>query len=58
MRDSTSDVTNASASSLPHIHDSFHAEAIACLFGIHADVERGMGHVEIETNATMLKLAS
>ena len=43
---------------LPHVLDSFQAEAVACLQGLQAPIDAGIAHVTVETDALLMKQAA
>jgi hypothetical protein len=57
IRDCNGEVCGAGMGQLVHVADALHAEAIACLKAIEFAADAGMGHIIIETDATLLKSA-
>lgn len=57
IRDSNGDVICAGKGRLPHVLDSFQAEAVACLQGLQAAIDAGIAHMTVETDALLVKQA-
>lgn len=57
IRDSDGDVVVASRGKVDHLLDVFQAEVIACIQGVQAAVERGIGNLVMETDAQLMKQA-
>ena len=50
-------ITHAGAGSCQHLVSAFHAELIACVHGVTAAVEQGMGRVLLEMDSQLVKSA-
>ncbi|RLN24757.1 hypothetical protein C2845_PM07G05680 [Panicum miliaceum] len=58
IRDLDGDVVHAAAGRLEFVVDALQAEVMACLAGVKAACERGMGHVIVETDSLILTQAT
>jgi hypothetical protein len=54
IRDDAGDVVITGRGKVDHLLSAFHAELVACLQGIQAAVDLGIGHLIAETHAKMV----
>lgn len=57
IQDSNGDVVITGRGRVNHLLNAFRAELIACLHGVQTAINLGIGHLTLETDATMVKQA-